>query len=49
MPLIAVLLAITGVAMMMFAAFATEPENIGRRAILGIAGLILLILGVYRL
>jgi hypothetical protein len=43
----AVFLSVIGVAMMIFAALATEPEDIGRRAILGIAGLVLLICGVY--
>jgi hypothetical protein len=47
MSFVAAFLAVIGVGMMIFAALATEPEDIWRRAILGIAGLLLLTYGVY--
>lgn len=43
------LLAASGLALMVYAAMKTEPEDIARRAALGILGLLLLIFGVVML
>jgi hypothetical protein len=42
----AVALAAFGLGITLFAAMETEPEQIGRRALLGIAGLAIYVLGI---